>query len=49
MLEWRSRGAAIVIPLKDDIPTQSTPYVTIGLIVLNAALFVRLLMMPAAA
>jgi len=35
-----------VIPLHDDIPTKSRPVVTVGLIVLNAALFVRVLLLP---
>ena len=28
-----------MIPLKDDIPTNSTPYVTIGIIILNSLIF----------
>ena len=34
-----------MIPIKDDIPTRSFPFVTIGLILVNIGVFVRLLLL----
>ena len=49
LLKYRRRDAATVIPLKDDVPTRSIPFVNIGLIVVNVGVFVRVLLLPEAA
>jgi len=40
-----SRAEPAVIPFKDDNPTRLVPFVTVALLLLNAAVFVRLLLL----
>src|SRR3989442_15439882 len=42
----RPRRSARLIPLKDDNPTRTVPFVTVGLIAANLVVFVYELMLP---
>ena len=39
-------GRNRLIPLKDDVPSRSFPFVTLGLIAVNLGVFVRMMLLP---